>query len=186
MNCRPATPTPFELSLAVSDAGLDSKTNQIEGALEMEYTDNLRRGILGGLAGGIPFGLMMGMMGMLPMIGAMVGLPSAVPGFLVHMMMSAGIGAGFGLFLAPFVGGRGSTLAAGLGYGAVWWVLGPLTFMPWIMGMGFAANLSIAGMSGALPSLVGHLVFGAVLGATYVKLGSSDASREFHPHGQTA
>jgi hypothetical protein len=152
----------------------------------MEYTNNLKRGILGGLAGGIPFGLMMGMMGMLPMIGAMVGMPSAVPGFLVHLMMSAGIGAGFGLFVAPLLSGRSSTFAAGLGYGALWWVLGPLTFMPWIMGMGFAANLNAAGMSGALPSLVGHLVFGVVLGATYVKLGSSDASRELQPHRQTA
>jgi hypothetical protein len=152
----------------------------------MTYTDNLKRGILGGLAGGIPFGVMMGMMGMLPMIGAMVGMPSAVSGFLVHMVMSAGIGAGFGLSLAPFVEGRGSTLAAGLGYGALWWVLGPLTFMPWIMGMGFAANLNAAGMSGALPSLLGHLVFGAVLGATYVKLGGSESSRQLHARGQVA
>ena len=152
----------------------------------MSYTDSLKRGILGGLAGGVPFGIMMGTMGMLPMIGSMVGMPSAIPGFIVHMMMSAGIGAGFGLFVAPLLSGGGATFAGGLGYGALWWVLGPLTFMPWIMGMGFAANLNSAGISGSLPSLMGHLVFGAVLGFVYAKLGNRGTSGEFQAQGQTA
>jgi hypothetical protein len=152
----------------------------------MSYADNLKRGIVGGLAGGVPFGMMMGVMGMLPMIGSMVGMPSAIPGFVVHMLMSAGIGAGFGLFVAPLLSGGSATFAGGLGYGALWWVLGPLTFMPWIMGMGFAANLNAAGISGAIPSLVGHLVFGAVLGLTYAKLGSRGAAGEFQTQGQAA
>ena len=52
-------------------------------------------GVIGGLAGGVAFGMMMAMMGMLPMIGKMVGRPSAFAGFVVHMMISAGIGASF-------------------------------------------------------------------------------------------
>jgi hypothetical protein len=43
--------------------------------------------------------------------------------------------------------------------------------MPWIMGMGFAANLSPAGMATAMPSLMGHVMFGAVLGYLYYRLG---------------
>lgn len=132
--------------------------------------NDLGRGILGGLVGGLAFGVMMGMMGMLPMIGGMIGMPSNLPGFLVHMMMSAAIGGAFGLFVAPRVSRTPHTLLAGLGYGAAWWVLGPLTLMPWIMGMGFAANLSVSGISGALPSLMGHLVFGLLLGITYERL----------------
>lgn len=141
----------------------------------MDYMNNLKRGILGGLAGGVPFGVLMGVMGMLPMIGAMVGLPSTVPGFVVHMMMSAAIGAGFGLFVAPLASGsRTQTGLAGLGYGALWWVLGPLTFMPWIMGMGFAANWSAAGVAGTMPSLMGHVLYGAVLGFVYYRLGRDE------------
>lgn len=140
----------------------------------MDYLDSAKRGILGGLAGGVVFGVMMGMMGMLPMIGEMVGAPSAILGFLVHMMMSAGIGAGFGLFVGLFLPDR-AQIPAGLGYGALWWVLGPLTLMPWIMGMGFAANLNPAGMSASMPSLMGHLIYGGILGVVYHRLGHAPA-----------
>lgn len=92
--------------------------------------------------------------------------------------MSAAIGAMFGLFLGPVVRGRQRAgLAAGSAYGAAWWVLGPLTLMPWIMGMGLAANWTAAGIGGALPSLVGHLVFAAVLGLVYHRVASSDRTR---------
>ncbi len=152
----------------------------------MDYIDNLKRGILGGLAGGVPFGVLMGVMGVLPMIGARVGMPAAIPGFVVHMMMSAAIGGGFGLFFGPLVRGGTQTQLAGLGYGALWWVLGPLTFMPWIMGMGFAANWSAAGVVGAMPSLMGHLLFGAVLGFTYQGLGRNDRSGALRASDQPA
>lgn len=139
----------------------------------MSYLDRIKQGMIGGVAGGIPFGLMMSVMGTLPMIGSMVGRPSVTAGFLVHMLISVAIGAAFGLFVGPLAIGEVRTRLAGLTYGAAWWVLGPLTFMPWIMGMGLAANWSTAGVRGALPSLLGHLIFGAVLGFVYHRLQSS-------------
>ena len=150
----------------------------------MDYLDSLKKGILGGLAGGVVFGALMGMMGMLPMIGGMIGLPSALPGFLVHMMMSAAIGAGFGLFVGLFVNGR-ALIGAGVAYGALWWVLGPLTFMPWLMGMGLAANLNPAGMAAARGSLMGHLIYGAVLGFTVLRLRGAAADAREPAVGQT-
>lgn len=146
----------------------------------MDYLASLKNGILGGLAGGVVFGVLMAMMGMLPMIGGMIGWPSAVPGFVVHMMMSAAIGAGYGLFVGLFVKGR-AQIGAGVAYGALWWVIGPLTFMPWLMGMGFAANLNGAGMAAAIPSLMGHLTFGAVLGYAYFRLGNPRGGRATRP-----
>lgn len=142
----------------------------------MDYLDRIKRGVVAGVAGGIPFGLMMALMGMLPMIGALVGRPDAVAGFGVHILMSAAIGAMFGLFVAPLARGRRGTHLAGLAYGVAWWVLGPLTFMPWLMGMGLAANWSLAGVRGSAGSLFGHLVFGAVLGYVYQRAGSSERS----------
>jgi hypothetical protein len=47
----------------------------------------------------------------------------------------------------------------------------PLTLMPLLMGMGFGVNWNVAAMTQALPSLVGHLVFGIVLGITYPRFG---------------
>ena len=58
---------------------------------------NIKLGIYGGLAGGVVFGAMMGAMGMLPMIGKMAGHPSAVTGFMVHLAISALIGASFAI-----------------------------------------------------------------------------------------
>jgi len=133
-------------------------------------TRELKWGIYGGVAGGLIFGAMMGMMGMLPMIGSMVGQPTAAAGFVVHMANSAIIGAGFAVMLGRFVGGTRSALGAGLAYGGAWWILGPLTLMPLFMGMGLGANWNAAAATAMLPSLVGHLMYGSILGLVYTWL----------------
>ena len=126
---------------------------------------SIKHGVYGGLAGGVVFGAMMAMMGMLPMIGNMVGVPSPWVGFVVHMMISATIGGSFAVLLTA--GGLGGGVGSGLAYGFGWWVLGPLTLMPFFMGMGLGVNWNVAAMGQAMPSLVGHLLFGAILGVTY-------------------
>ena len=139
-------------------------------------TRELRWGTYGGLAGGLIFGGMMGMMGMLPMIGSMVGQATATVGFAVHIVNSAIIGSGFAIVLGRFVSGTGSGLGAGLAYGGAWWVLGPLTLMPLFMGMGFGVNWNATAAVAMLPSLVGHLIYGGILGVTYSWLGQRDVS----------
>ncbi len=50
-------------------------------------------------------------------------------------------------------------------YGLVWWVLGALITMPAALGMPvFQINQT------SLMSLIGHLIFGALLGLTFVAL----------------
>lgn len=117
-------------------------------------------GVVGGLAGGIVFGLMMQLMGMLGMVGMLVGSESLLVAWGVHLVISAAIGGGFGLVLAPRVRGLVSGVGLGAAYGFVWWVLGPLLLMPAAMGMPL---LRVDAM--AWQSLVGHLLFGVVLGA---------------------
>lgn len=134
--------------------------------------------------GGVVFGMMMAFMGTLPMIGKMVGYPNAGVGFLVHLVISAGIGGSFGLLLGPAVTGKISGLVAGLVYGTVWWFLGPLTLMPLFMGMGLGENWNATAVSGMLPSLMGHAIFGLILGLAYsrgedclvLKLGRTEKS----------
>ena len=126
---------------------------------------SIKHGVYGGLAGGVVFGAMMAMMGMLPMIGNMVGSPSAWTGFFVHLMISAAIGGSFAVLLDA--SGRRGGVSCGLAYGFTWWILGPLTLMPFFMGMGLGVNWNVAAMGQAMPSLVGHLIFGGILGVTY-------------------
>ena len=129
---------------------------------------NLKYGAYAGLAGGGVFGMMMAMMGVLPMIGKMVGAPSAGMGFLVHMVISAAIGASFAVILGRSVRRAATGIWRGLIYGAFWWMLGALTLMPVFLGMGpqWSADAAMK----ALPSLMGHLVYGAILGAGYAWL----------------
>ena len=104
------------------------------------------------------------------MIGSMVGQPTAGAGLVVHMVNSVIIGAGFAIVLGGLVSGTRSGVGLGLAYGGAWWVLGPLTLMPLFMGMGFGVNWNAAAAAAMLPSLVGHLVYGSVLGLVYAWL----------------
>ncbi len=132
----------------------------------------LGRGVYGGLAGGVVFGAMMGMMGMLPMIGQMVGYPNAAVGFAVHMVNSAIIGAGFAVVFSQAAKSLGTGISSGLLYGGIWWLLGPLTLMPLFMGMGFGVHWNASAAVAMLPSLVGHLMYGTILGAVFALSGA--------------
>jgi uncharacterized membrane protein YagU involved in acid resistance len=125
-------------------------------------------GAAAGLVGGVLFGIMMGMMGMLPMVAMLVGSKDGSVGLIVHLLISAIIGIGFGLLFA------GRTVTAGRGalwgavYGFAWWILGPLLIMPSMMGMG--PQLGMAFAPPMLMSLIGHLVYGVTTGLVYPSL----------------
>ncbi len=125
-------------------------------------------GVLGGLAGGLVFGMLMGMMGMLPMVAMLVKSESALVGFGVHMLISALIGAGFGVAVGDRVRTLAHGLALGAGYGLVWWVLGPLLLMPLLLGM--APQFGSAFEPMLLKSLMGHMLFGIISGGVYAWL----------------
>ena len=119
-------------------------------------------GIAGGLAGGLVFGVLMQMMGMIPMVAQLVGSSSPAVGWVVHLAISSFIGASFALLFS----GRARTVVGaalyGMGYGIVWWVLGALILMPARLGMPvFQINTT------AWQSLMGHLLYGLVLGVVF-------------------
>jgi len=129
---------------------------------ESNLQQRVMAGVAGGLAGGLVFGMTMTMMGMMPMIASMVGSQSALVGWMIHILISAFIGATFGIIFGGASTSYGRLLGFGLLYGAMWWVLGPLLVMPSMLGMPL---FMINGMT--LMSLVGHLIFGAILGLVY-------------------
>jgi len=147
---------------------------------------NIKHGIVAGLVGGVVFGVMMAKMGTLPMIGKMVGVPNPVVGFLVHLVISAQIGAGFGLLIGRHLDRGLSTVVAGTAYGAVWWLLGPLTLMPLFLGMGLGVNWNAAAAQAMLPSLMGHVIFGMVLGFAYHRGENCAPTRFFRKASGTA
>lgn len=124
-------------------------------------------GALAGIIGGIPFGIMMGMMGMMPMIGMLVRVENAFVGVLVHAAISAITGAIYGFFAVRFPLIWGVAALAGIVYGVIWWVLGALVLMPALLGM--FQNIFVIGQMQWM-SLMGHMIFGVVLGLSFLWL----------------
>lgn len=143
-----------------------NSTDSMHSAAPAVFSRRVAAGVIGGAAGGLVFGMMMAMMGMLPMLAAMVGSDSPIIGFLIHMMISMAFGVG----LTVVTGSKLLTsyprgVIIGVAYGAMWWVLGPLLIMPLMLGGAlFVVN------TGALLSLMGHLIYGAILGLVAVRV----------------
>ena len=134
--------------------------------------NRLLNGTIAGIAAGIPFGISMQMMGSIKAIAGMMGSESTLFGWTLHLAISALVGASYAMLLR----GRDLSLAGTLGrsflYGGFWWLLGPLTLMPLMLGA--TPDWSPLAARAALPSLFGHLVFGGVMGWTYGRLVHTD------------
>ena len=149
-------------------------------------------GALAGIAGGIVFGMMMQMMsaptpdgGSMPMMGMVakvVGSTSLAVGWAYHLFNSAVIGVLFAFAAGNRITGNASAAALGAGWGLLWWILGGLILMPILLGMPAFAPLQMPPMRPvAWGSLFGHLLFGTILGLSYVRL-----ARPAHVQGMRA
>jgi hypothetical protein len=125
-------------------------------------------GAIAGLFGGLAFGAAMGWLGYLPTVASIVRASAPQIGFLVHMVIAAVVGAGFGVLVRDQRLGVGEMLFWGMTYGSLWWFLGPLSLLPLILGGSVAWNVPAA--QAAFPSLVGHLWYGAVTAVAYAVL----------------
>lgn len=144
-------------------------------------TSATTRAIAAGLIAGVVFGAMMHMMSapapdgsrmpMLSMVGQIVGSPTVAVGWIYHLFNSAVIGGLFGWLLGSRVRGYASGLGWGAAYGFAWWIVGGLILMPVLLGMPAFAPLMMSEMQPvAMASLMGHLIFGVILGGLFVAL----------------
>lgn len=147
-------------------------------------------GIIGGLISGVVFGLMMQMMSaptpqggelpMMAMVAKVVRSESMVVGWLYHMFNSAVIGGLFGWLLGKRIHSYSSGFSWGALYGIVWWIIGGLILMPVLLGNSAFAPLTMEPMRPvAMGSLIGHLIFGLVLGGCYVAI-TKKSGRHIH------
>ena len=127
-------------------------------------------GVVGGIAGAIAFGAMMAAMApemLAMMIPAMYGLEGALAGWVVHVSHGAILGLVFAIVLVT-ANRPNLDLATGVGagilYGVVLWTLLAVVVMPVWLGMAeMVPNVDTT-------SLVGHVVYGALLGVVYATL----------------
>jgi uncharacterized membrane protein YagU involved in acid resistance len=144
--------------------------------------NNIPAGVVAGLIAGVIFGIMMQMMTaptpdgrevpMMMMVAQVVKSDSLAVGWLYHLFNSAIIGAIFGWLLGGRTADRiGAGAKWGALYGFGWWILGGLILMPLLLGLPPFASLRMAPMRPvAMGSLMGHLIFGIVLGIVFAWL----------------
>jgi uncharacterized membrane protein YagU involved in acid resistance len=152
----------------------------------------LMNGAVAGIAGGVIFGLMMQMMNaptpdggsmpMMQMVAMVVGSTSIAIGWIYHLFNSAVIGGLFGWLFGNRTHDYPSGLLYGALWGVVWWILGGLILMPVLLDMPAFAPLQMPPMRMvAVGSLIGHLVYGLILGGTYVRLSHPRAVPQMKP-----
>lgn len=129
-------------------------------------------GVIGGLVGGAVFGVLMQMMGMMPVIAGMVGSASAAVGWVVHIVISIVTGVLFAIVFGELVSTYWRGAGYGILYGLIWWVAGALIAMPFILGMG--VQFANAFDQVRLLSMMGHAIFGTLLGLSFVFYAKKD------------
>jgi uncharacterized membrane protein YagU involved in acid resistance len=122
-------------------------------------------GGLAGLLGGWAFGKWMAQVDFFPLIAGLINSDSPMVGVTLHFIFGVIIGATFGLLFQRDVRGYGSNMGWGVGYGILWWFLGPLTIMP--IWQGNPLDWSYERGSALFGSLVGHIVYGLIVGLIY-------------------
>ncbi|ADJ13585.1 hypothetical protein [Halalkalicoccus jeotgali] len=132
-------------------------------------------GLIGGIAGGLVFGAMMSLL--MPSI-IEVGIPAlygiegsaGLAGWLIHMVNSAVLGVVFGVIVgAAGLTGTGRTVGMGLVYGIVLWIALAVLVMPvWLGAVGFPMTPPLPNVDPM--SMMGHAVYGVVLGAVYAAI----------------
>lgn len=123
------------------------------------------RGATGGIAGGLIFTVIMVQIGYLGTVARLVGSTSPGVGLAVHLIISVILGSTYGLFFRRQSDDLTSGIGWGVSWGFLWWVVGALTVLP--VWLGGDPQWSATDAATAFPSLIGHLGFGAALGATF-------------------
>ena len=139
-----------------------------------QTTDNAwQYGVVAGVIAGVVMGALM-VMQMRPVIEvaipSMYFLSGGAAGFTIHVAHGAVLGVVFAALASTQAElTTAKSLAFGLGYGVVLWVALAVLVMPvWLSAVGSPANPPLPNVN--VMSLVGHVVYGAVLGGVYAGL----------------
>lgn len=143
----------------------DVRSSHDEEGIGTEGLRAVGRGALAGLAGGVLFTVVMVRVGILPAVAKLVGSDSATTGLIVHLAIAIVIGVSYGLLFRHQSYDLNSALGWGVSYGFFWWILGPLTLMPVLLGA--APTWTVEAAAGLFASLIGHLAYGAGLGIVF-------------------
>jgi hypothetical protein len=121
-----------------------------------------------GTLGGLIFGRWVSSGDYFPLLAGFGELQSRGATIILHFAVTLVIGVTFGLLFQRDVRGYGSCMGWGLGYAIFWWFFGPLTFLRLAAGM--PLDWSAEQGSAVFGSLVGHILYGLILGVAYATI----------------
>ena len=120
---------------------------------------SLQWGAMAGLAGGLVSSPFMFAAHVLSSVAGVATQLSTLSGLLVHLLVSTFIGMTYGVLFRDEASNLAMAGAWGWVFGLIWWYVGPLTLLPLILTGEIDWRISAA--SALLPSLLGHLIYGA-------------------------
>jgi len=145
----------------------DPLNREVEGP-GLRLLRSLEWGALAGLVGGLVSSPILLATGVLPTIAGLDTRLSTFGGLLIHLLVSALIGMSYGLLFRNEASSVGLGIAWGWVFGMIWWYVGPMTLLP-LMLTG-VCDWSTDAASALLPSLMGHLIYGAATAFTFLLL----------------
>ena len=129
---------------------------------------SLRWGGFAGLVGGLVSSPILFATGVLSTVAGLDTHLSGFHGFLLHLLVSALIGMTYGLLFRHEASSLGLGVMWGWVFGLIWWYIGPMTLLPLLLTGECDWRASAA--SALLPSLTGHLIFGATTSLVFLML----------------
>jgi hypothetical protein len=133
--------------------------NREVGGVGVHVLQSLSWGAIAGLAGGIIASPVLLATHALPQIIGLDTSLSGSKGLVLHLLVSAAIGMTYGLLFRNEASSLGLGVAWGWLFGLIWWFVGPMTVLPLLLTG--VCDWSTDAASALLPSLMGHLIYGA-------------------------
>jgi hypothetical protein len=134
----------------------------------LQVLRSLGWGAFAGLVGGIVASPVLLATGTLSTVAGLGTTFLGFQGLAIHLMVSTVIGATYGLLFRN----EGSSFSVGVPWGClfgmIWWYLGPMTLLP--LALTGETDWRSSAASALLPSMVGHLIYGAVTAAIFLLL----------------
>lgn len=134
------------------------------------------RGIVAGLLAGVVLGVLLhvmvgfglgpGQVSMMSLVAHALGTDRLSAAWLIHLGVSAGLGALFALLLGRRGEAWDAGAAWGLAYGIAWWIVAALVLLPLGLGLPILAPLRQSVLFPfAVSTLMGSIFFGAIMGS---------------------
>jgi hypothetical protein len=129
---------------------------------------SLRWGAFAGLMGGFVSSPVLFATGVLSSVAGVDTHLSGPRGFVLNLLVSVLIGMTYGLLFRHEASSLGLGVMWGWLFGLIWWYVGPMTLLPLLITGECDWRASAA--SALLPSLIGHLIFGATTALVFLLL----------------